>query len=101
MKIQSVVVTAIMIGGMIAAPAFTQAATANSQQTKMKACNQQAAGKTGDARKAFMKQCLSASSAAPAPQKTQQQRMKDCNQQATGKTGADRKAFMKQCLSTK
>jgi len=39
------------------APA-TKRATA--QQGKMKACNAQAKGKKGEARKAFMKQCLSA-----------------------------------------
>jgi hypothetical protein len=30
------------------------------QQDKMKACNADAAGKKGDERKAFMKECLSA-----------------------------------------
>ena len=29
------------------------------QQTKMKACNDEAKGKSGDERKAFMKECLS------------------------------------------
>ena len=49
MKIQSLV-AAVLLGGMLASPAFA----ANSQQDKMKACNTQAAGKTGDERKAFM-----------------------------------------------
>jgi hypothetical protein len=31
-----------------------------SQQDKMKSCNAEAAGKKGDERKAFMKECLSA-----------------------------------------
>ncbi|WP_049127259.1 PsiF family protein, partial [Burkholderia cenocepacia] len=62
----------------------------------MKACNTQAAGKTGDERKAFMKDCLSAK---PAKAMTQQEKMKACNTQATGKKGDDRKAFMKSCLS--
>jgi len=99
MKIQSVL-AAVVLGGVLCAPAFAQAAAPNSQQEKMKACNAQAAGKKGDDRKAFMKQCLSAGPAA-APAMTQQDRMKACNAQASGKKGDDRKAFMKQCLSTK
>jgi len=102
MKIQSAI-AAIVLGGVLAAPAFAQTAApaaANSQQEKMKACNAQAAGKKGDDRKAFMKQCLSAGGAA-APAMTQQERMKACNVQAADKKGDDRKAFMKQCLSAK
>ncbi|HEY1611659.1 MAG TPA: PsiF family protein [Paraburkholderia sp.] len=101
MKIQSVL-AAIVLGGALSAPAFAQtAAPANSQQSKMKTCNAQATGKKGDDRKAFMKQCLSASGAADTSAMTPQERMKACNTQATGKKGDDRKAFMKQCLSTK
>ncbi|ABI87376.1 PsiF repeat protein [Burkholderia ambifaria AMMD] len=92
MKIQSLV-AAVLLGGMLASPAFA----ANSQQDKMKACNTQATGKTGDERKAFMKECLSAK---PAKAMTQQEKMKACNTQATGKKGDDRKAFMKSCLSS-
>ncbi|AIO67517.1 PsiF family protein [Burkholderia oklahomensis] len=93
MKIRSLM-AALLVGGMLASPAFA----ANSQQDKMKACNTQAAGKTGDERKAFMKDCLSAK---PAKKMSQQEKMKACNTQATGKTGDDRKAFMKDCLSAK
>ncbi len=89
MKIQSLV-AALLVGGMLASPAFAQ----NSQQDKMKACNTQAAGKTGDERKAFMKDCLSTKK-----KMTQQDKMKACNKDAAGKTGDDRKAFMKSCLS--
>jgi hypothetical protein len=42
-----------------AKPAAT-AASGTPQQQKMKACNADAKGKTGDERKAFMKECLSA-----------------------------------------
>jgi cytochrome c556 len=97
MKIQSAI-AAIVLGGVLAAPAFAQTAAPNSQQNKMKACNAQAGDKKGDDRKAFMKQCLSSAGAAPAM--TQQERMKACNVQAGDKKGDDRKAFMKQCLST-
>ncbi len=89
MKIQSLV-AALLVGGMLASPAFAQ----SSQQDKMKACNTQAAGKKGDERKAFMKDCLSAKK-----KMTQQDKMKACNKDAAGKTGDDRKAFMKSCLS--
>ncbi|KVN34035.1 phosphate starvation-inducible protein PsiF [Burkholderia pyrrocinia] len=91
MKIQSLV-AALLVGGMLASPAFAQ----NSQQDKMKACNTQAAGKTGDARKAFMKDCLSAK---PAKAMSQQDKMKACNKDASGKKGDERKAFMKSCLT--
>jgi hypothetical protein len=66
------------------------------QRERMAQCNKDAEGKTGDARQAFMKQCLSAKKATP-----QQERMKLCNQQAEGKAGDERKAFMKECLSNK
>ncbi|KVZ79265.1 PsiF family protein [Burkholderia ubonensis] len=91
MEIQSLV-AALLVGGMLASPAFA----ANSQQDKMKACNTQAAGKTGDERKAFMKDCLSAK---PAKAMSQQDKMKACNKDAAGKKGDERKAFMKSCLS--
>jgi Tfp pilus assembly protein PilE len=67
------------------------------QQTKMGTCNKNAEGKKGDERKAFMKECLSAS-AEPA---TQQSKMKTCNVDAKDKKGDERKAFMKECLSKK
>jgi len=82
-------------------------AHAGPQQEKMKTCNADAAQKQlkGDDRKAFMKTCLSASSAssessAPA---TQQEKMKTCNADAKtkGLKGDDRKKFMSQCLSNK
>ncbi|MBJ9663116.1 PsiF family protein [Burkholderia gladioli] len=91
MKIRSLMAV-LLLGGMLASPAFA----ANSQQDKMKACNTQAAGKSGDERKAFMKDCLSAK---PAGKMSQQDKMKACNTQAMGKKGDDRKAFMKSCLS--
>lgn len=65
------------------------------QQEKMVACNQQAEGKKGDDRRAFMKQCLSAKPA------TQQDKMKACNQQAGDTKGDDRKKFMSECLRKK
>ncbi|KGS78801.1 psiF repeat family protein [Burkholderia pseudomallei MSHR7500] len=93
MKIRSLM-AALLVGGVLATPAFA----ANSQQVKMKACNAQAAGKTGDERKAFMKDCLAAK---PAKKMSQQEKMKACNTQAADKKGDERKAFMKDCLSAK
>jgi len=65
------------------------------QQQKMAMCNQQAEGKTGDERKAFMKGCLSNKPA------TQQSKMKTCNASAGDKKGDERKAFMSECLKKK
>jgi hypothetical protein len=77
----------------------------NSQQSKMTTCNAQAGDQklAGDARKSFMKTCLSAGSSAPTAKALtpQQQKMKTCNADAKtkGLTGADRKTYMKTCLS--
>jgi psiF repeat. len=72
------------------------------QQSKMTTCNKDAGDKKleGEPRKAFMKECLSAKSAATT---TQQDKMKTCNKDAGDKklTGDPRKAFMKECLSKK
>lgn len=85
-----------------AAPAAPKAETA--QQSKMGACNTQAADKKGDERKAFMKSCLSNKPVAATNGKTtQQEKMKTCNADAKTKAlkGDERKAFMKSCLSNK
>ncbi len=75
----------------------------NSQNTKMTDCNAQAKTQNlaGDARKAFMKSCLSNKpAAADSNLNSQQQKMKQCNADAKtkGLSGADRKAFMSSCL---
>ena len=75
------------------APNMAASGAMTTQQSKMKSCNAEAGDKKGDDRKAFMKQCLSAS------KMTQQDKMKKCNVDAKGKTGDDRKAYMKSCLS--
>jgi hypothetical protein len=71
----------------------------NSQQNRMKECNEKAKGKTGDERKAFMSKCLKGEleEAKPAVN-SQQNKMKECNEKAKGKTGDERKAFMSSCL---
>jgi hypothetical protein len=83
---------------------------AGPQQEKMKVCNQQATGKKGAERQAFMKQCLSSTGApAVAPivagpatsSMSPQERMKACNKQAQGKKGPERQKFMSECLKAK
>ena len=72
----------------------------SAQQSKMKTCNADPKAKElkGDERKAFMKECLSASK-----QEKQQTKMKTCNADPKAKElkGDARKAFMKECLSNK
>jgi uncharacterized membrane protein len=81
--------------------AFAAPALAGSQQDRMKDCNAEAKTKAlaGDARKAFMKTCLSGNAAATG--NSQQKKMKDCNAEAKTKAlaGEPRKSFMKECLS--
>lgn len=79
------------------------AQAATEQQNKMATCNKEAAGKKGDERKAFMKDCLSnkpAEEAKPA-MNSQQSKMGACNKEAAGKKGDERKKFMSECLKAK
>jgi psiF repeat len=68
------------------------------QQEKMKACSAQAGDQKleGNARKAFMSDCLKASTPM-----SQQDKMKACNKDASAKhlKGEERKTFMSTCLS--
>jgi len=81
------------------------ARAANPQQDKMKACNAEATQKAlkGDARKTFMKTCLSAGGESAPAANTQQAKMKTCNKIAgeKGLKGDARKTFMSSCLSGK
>lgn len=90
-------VAALFVSGLAVAPV----AHATPQQDRMKACNADAKDKTGDERKAFMKQCLSAKKTEEASTLTpQQQKMKSCNAEAKAKAikGDERKKFMSTCL---
>jgi hypothetical protein len=94
--VKKIALIGLMTGLFLASGAWAETA----QQARMKSCNAEAGKQSlaGDARKAFMKSCLSgASGKASNPQ----QRMKDCNAEASGKgmKGDARKAFMKSCLS--
>jgi hypothetical protein len=96
-KLFSLIAALALSSAAFAAPEAVPAKSA--QQNKMVTCNADAAGKKGDERKAFMKECLSAK---PVKAMTpQQEKMKACNTDATGKKGDERKAFMKTCLSAK
>lgn len=122
---KKLIATMTLCIGALALPALAQAQTA--QQSRMATCNKQAEGKSGEARKAFMKECLAGKEAAPAkaaaPMKEekkamkekkamsasgkeltpQQQRMSFCSKDAKAKglKGEERKKFMSQCLKKK
>lgn len=91
----------IAVAGILCAVLAGSAFADNSQQDRMKSCNQQATGMKGDDRATFMKGCLSGQAAAPAKPMTPQERMTQCNKDAAGKTGDERKAFMSDCLKAK
>ncbi|HVN99499.1 MAG TPA: PsiF family protein [Steroidobacteraceae bacterium] len=99
MSIRNFVFATVLLATAVSASALT------AQQGKMSTCNAQAKEQklSGDARKDFMKTCLSNAPAAPAAKALtpQQEKMKSCNAEAKtkGLKGADRKAFMKTCLS--
>ena len=123
MKYPAIIALALTMLVSASVPAFAESA----QQNRMKDCNAQAKGKTGDERKTFMKSCLSGdAAAAPAtapvaapakaekapatapgmsksgkPLTAQQQKMKDCNVEAKGMKGDERKKFMSGCLKKK
>jgi len=87
---------------LCAAPAFaadtTKAADTkapNAQQEKMKACNDQAADKKGDERKAFMKTCLSN---APAPAAKPESKMSMCNKKTAGMAKEERSKAQSECM---
>jgi hypothetical protein len=102
------------ITGLIALSCFVAtlglahaAGAAPPQQNKMKACNAAADEKglsgegKGEARQAFIKECLSAKSG-KGGKTAQQEKMKTCNKEAGDKklAGEERKQFMSSCLSS-
>ena len=95
-----VVSTALALLSMSVYAPSVHAQTA--QQEKMKTCNAEAKTQSlsGDARKSFMKTCLSNQPAAEPKLNSQQQKMKQCNADAKtkGLAGPERKKFMSGCL---
>jgi hypothetical protein len=64
----------------------------NPQQNKMTACNEKAADKKGDERKAFMKTCLSAKPAKP------ESKMAMCNKKTAGMKADERAKAQSECM---
>ena len=86
---------AFACGGAYAADTKTDAKKTdamNSQQDKMKACNEKAADKKGDERKAFMKTCLSAK-----PEKAKS-KMAMCNEKTKGMTKEEAGKARSECM---
>ena len=77
----------ILIGWVAGVLLATGAWAGTTQQERMKSCNADAGKQqlSGDARKAFMKSCLSGATPSGSKATAQQQRMKDCNAEASGK----------------
>ena len=96
---KSTIAALALLGLFAINPSFA----ATEQQNKMVTCNKDAAGKKGDERKAFMKECLSKKpeAAEEAPKNAQQNKMVTCNKEAAGKKGDERKKFMSACLKAK
>ena len=95
--------TLILCLAMLALPAYAQdkkepSPAQKKQQERMKACNEKAADKKGDERKAFMSSCLKGGDA---KMTAQQSKMTTCNKEAGDKKGDERKAFMSACLKKK
>ena len=83
---------ALALLGLFACSSAFAADTKNSQQEKMKACNDQAGDKKGDERKAFMKTCLSAK-----PEKAKS-KMAMCNEKTKGMSKADADKTRSECM---
>ena len=114
--------------GLMALPVLSQA-QGTPQQSRMAQCNKEATGKTGEARKTFMKDCQASKPAAAAeiakpvgkeaakPERKaehkaaagekkltpQQEKMSFCSKdaKAKGMKGEERKKFMSECLRKK
>ena len=95
--------TMLTVIAALLALTLNPAHAASEQQNKMATCNKEAAGKKGDERKAFMKECLSNKPAEePKPaMNAQQSKMGACNKEAKDKKGDERKKFMSECLKAK
>ncbi len=74
--------------------ADSKPAATNSQQDKMKACNEQAGDKKGDERKAFMKTCLSAKAEPAKPES----KMAMCNKKTAGLSKDERAKAQSECM---
>jgi hypothetical protein len=94
----AIITTLVAISCLTSSLAYAADKPMTPQQEKMKACNAKAGDQKleGNARKAFMSDCLKTTTPM-----SQQDKMKACNKDASAKhlKGDDRKAFMSTCLS--
>jgi hypothetical protein len=97
-RMDAIAATLLAIACLTASLAHAADKAMTPQQEKMKACSAQAGDQKleGNARKAFMSDCLKAGTPM-----SQQDKMKACSKDASAKAlkGEDRKAFMSTCLS--
>jgi psiF repeat-containing protein len=94
-------VTMMVIGLFVAAPVHAVEKKLTPQQQKMSSCAKENKGKTGDAYKQGMSDCMHrdvAAAPAAAPQ-TQQQKMAACARENKGKKGDEYKQAMSACLA--
>ena len=102
--------TALIMAVALALTPFAASAKTE-QQTKMGACNKEAAAKSlkGAERKTFMKSCLSGDAASAAPAKAEpaaaaakpKNAMGACSTASKGMKGAEHKKYMSECLKAK
>ena len=84
---------ALTLAGLFACgSAFAADTKMTPQQEKMKACNAEATGKTGDERKAFMKTCLSAKPA------KKESNFAFCNKKTAGMKAEERAKAQSECM---
>ncbi len=84
-----------MLAASLPAHAADPTPAQKAQQDKMEACNTKSEGKTGDERKKFMSECLSAKPAEPAKAES---KMSMCNKQTAGLSGDARSKAQSECM---
>ena len=86
---------ACMLAASLPAYAADPTPAQKAQQDKMAACNTKSEGKTGDERKKFMSECMSAKPAEPAKAES---KMAMCNKQTAGLSGDARSKAQSECM---
>jgi psiF repeat len=86
---------ACMLAASLPAYAADPTPAQKAQQDKMAACNTKSEGKTGDERKKFMSECMSAKPAEPAKPES---KMAMCNKQTAGLSGDARSKAQSECM---
>jgi hypothetical protein len=86
---------ACMLAASLPAHAADPTPAQKAQQDKMAACNTKSEGKTGDERKKFMSECLSAKPAEPAKAES---KISMCNKKTAGLSGDARSKAQSECM---